>query len=426
MEKFALTLYSLKFNTIIEIGYTEHTSQVIFDFMSIFNVKINNENRTLNLEYKHQYTEKVKKKINSFILNYKVHSPQIQQINKYFKQLKSDEYFFILPSKDFNTKEKLGLETELYELNGYKSYSDAEKIQLKQFDCILNNYELIGFNLEKNKITPIGTRQKNKRICRFCKKSQPDVSFNNIAHAISEGLGNKKLILNEECDTCNKFFDENIERDFIYYHDLARTAFGIKNKKNNIPKMKGKDFQFFKDIDNNNLTIAIVQNIEKHNQDEPPKNILFKTGNKIQVQNIYKTLSKFALSIIDDQYIKNFDETISWLKNKKEINKLPKIAVLNDYHFFTKVPELTLYLRNNDNKKIPYLVGEFKFTFYMYIFIVPFSSEDNQDFLFENEYKDFLNCFKHVKNINKFRYLDFSNNISKELNFNINFEQRKN
>ncbi|MEX6156050.1 HNH endonuclease [Providencia hangzhouensis] len=42
-----------------------------------------------------------------------------------------------------------------------------------------------------------------------------ETSFNKEAHAISEALGNKSIILNEECDNCNEFFDKNIERDFL-------------------------------------------------------------------------------------------------------------------------------------------------------------------------------------------------------------------
>ena len=49
----------------------------------------------------------------------------------------------------------------------------------------------------------IGEPDENKRICRFCGKSVPRVSFKKIAHAIQDALGNKLLFCYEECDTCN-------------------------------------------------------------------------------------------------------------------------------------------------------------------------------------------------------------------------------
>jgi len=46
--------------------------------------------------------------------------------------------------------------------------------------------------------------------------------------------------------------------------------------------MKGNNFEFFKDKNSNNLSIAILQDLEKHTKGKPPKNVLFKTGNKIK------------------------------------------------------------------------------------------------------------------------------------------------
>lgn len=296
--------------------------------------------------------------------------------------------------------------------------------QIKElFGCIMDNYEVITFDLDRDNKIKIGEGQKNKRVCRFCQGKTPDVSFKQEAHAISEALGNKKLILNEECDDCNKFFDENVERDFIYYHDLARTMFGIKNKENEIPKIKGKDFHFFK-IDEKNLSIAVVGNNTNTTNSSPPESTVLRTGNKIKLQNIYKALCKFSLSAIESKHLIHFTETTKWIKNEKEADALPKIAVLNSYYFFTKRPELILYLRNNNNLKIPHLVGEFRFTFYLYIFIVPFSNKDSKNFLSKEDYEDFLNCFKHIKSTEEFNYLDFSQNIEKELNFNIKFKQK--
>ncbi len=424
MEHFKLTLFSVKFNVVIDIGYTIEQSQIINDFISIFNPKINAEKQIINIDNKHKNTEELQKKLTNYISKYKNISPQIQQINKYFRKLDENEWFFTLPPIEFNTKEKYRLEEELNMLNELKSDISEEQV-FKIFGCIMNNYELVTFNLEKDRKIKIGENNKDKRVCRFCGEKKPDVKFKKEAHAISEALGNKKLILNEECDCCNEFFDENVERDFIYYHDLSRTMLGIKNKDNNIPKMKNENFEFIKDKNSNNLSILIVQDTEKDNKNEPPKNIVFKTGNTIKMQNIYKALCKFALSVIDSKYIGNFENTIKWLKNKQEVQALPKIAVWNSHKFSTKKPEITLYLRNNDNFKLPYLIGEFRFAYHMYIFIVPLSNQDKKDFLKDEEYEDYLKCFKQVTNIGEFNYLDFSQNIERELNFNINFEQRK-
>lgn len=379
MKHFKIQFFSTsQFRGILDIGYTEDKIEVIRNLLLyVLNSEFDHTTQQMNIPLKHKNTEEFQSRLENFISKYKNILPQIQQLSSQFKKLEKDEWFFVLSEKDLTTKDKYELEKELNILNNYNSNISEEKV-LEIFGCIMNNYELITFNLDKNRKIKIGEDNRDKRICRFCNKKKPDVKFKKEAHAISEALGNKKLILNEECDSCNEFFDENIERSFIYYHDLVRTMFGIKNKDNNSPKMKGENFEFFKD--DNDLSITIIHYTEKNNINEPPKNIVLETGNKIKIQNIYKALCKFALSVIDSKYIINFEDTIKWLKNEIEIQKLPKIGVWHSYKFFTEKPEITLYLRNNDNYDLPYLIGEFKFTYYMYVFIVPFSSKDKKSF----------------------------------------------
>jgi hypothetical protein len=74
--------------------------------------------------------------------------------------------------------------------------------QAKQF---FNTYEIDAF------IPVVGSRpgppkNKSERKCRFCGKSNPEVSFKKKAHLIPEFLGNKMLLSDFECDSCNYEF----------------------------------------------------------------------------------------------------------------------------------------------------------------------------------------------------------------------------
>lgn len=373
------------------------------------------------MDYKHQNTEEFKENLGRFISKYKNVLPQIQQLGSQFNKLNPGEWFFTLSPIELTTAQQYELEKELNCLNGCQN--DFSESELKSiFGGVMENYEIVTFDLDKGKKIKIGEGLKANRVCRFCYNKIPDITFNKEAHAISEALGNKILILNDECDRCNDFFDENIERDFIYYHDMARTLYGVKNKTNAPPKLKGKDFEISY-TEQGNLSIAIVQNNPGDDNAEMPENVSFKTGNKIKIQNLYKALCKFALSVIDSKHLSNFEDTIQWIKNQKEVNILPKVAILNSAAFFTTRPEITLHLRNNDNTTLPYLVGEFRLTCYLYIFIVPLSSKDTHCFIDDQEYRDFLNCFKHVCSNNGFSFIDFSENIEREINFKINLEK---
>lgn len=422
MENFKIQLFSTsQLGGVLAIGYTAEQSEIVTDLLLLFNAQFDVEKQSISMDYKHQYTEDFKERLNYFINKYKKILPQIQGLAQKFNKLKPDEWFFTLPPIELNTKQKYALEKELNQLNGIESEiinSDIESL----FSGVMDNYEIVTFDLDKDKKIKIGEGLKSKRVCRFCKLQSPDVSFKKEAHAISEALGNKKLVLNEECDSCNEFFDEYVERDFVFYHDLVRTMFGVKNKENKTPKMKGRNFEFFKDEDKN-LNVAIVSSDKSGKSQEPPKSVSFNTGNKIRVQNIYKALCKFALSVMDKEFLDYFSDTIDWIRNENVAERLPKIAVLNSYSFFTERPEVTLFFRNNNNYDLPFLVVEFRFTYYMYIFIVPFSSKDKVNFLDESEYQAFLNCFNHIRAKGDFSFVDFSENIEKELKYIINFEQ---
>lgn len=315
------------------------------------------------------------------------------------------------------------METMLNELNGRNIGVGVEEIH-RYFGCVIENYEILAFDQKRGSKIKIGETNKKERCCRFCNKNHPEATFNNVAHAISEALGNKDLILNEECDECNSFFDQYVERDFIYFHDMARTVFGVKNKKNKIPKLVGQNFTLSMD-DKNQIGIALKEaEIEQVNKGLPERFTL-NTGNTIKRQNIYKALCKYALSVIDSSQLTHFKETIRWLKGDLELEKLPLVATLHNYNLFAEKSELTIFLRNNNNYDVPFLVGQFRFTFYLYIFIVPMSSKDNKDFTSKNEYETFLNCFKNIATTDGFNYVDFSQNTERKLVFNIKFEQIK-
>lgn len=76
------------------------------------------------------------------------------------------------------------------------------------------------------------------RVCRFCGKRRPEVTFKKVAHAIPELLGNKSLVTAYECDTCNCFFGRTIENDLGNWSKPMRTFARIRNKENRVPILK--------------------------------------------------------------------------------------------------------------------------------------------------------------------------------------------
>ena len=407
MQHFSINFFSLKeLNGVCNIGYAENNDDVILEFISIFDFSIT-ERRYISLPSEQQYSKEMEERLNSFIEKYKQAIPAIQRLSKKFKSLEYGEYFYILQIYEMDSKIKYTLENELCKLNKKDFLDKALDFKIKK---LLDKYDIKNFNLDKDSKIKIGEGKKEDRVCRFCKQKYPSVKFNSVAHTISEALGNKKLITNDECDECNSYFDKNIERDFIAYHDFFRTFFGIKNKENQIPQMKGENFSFTMN-ENRKATFKLK---DEFDFSQPAR---LKIGNKIKMQNIYKALCKFALSAIDSKHLSHFDETIKWIKGQKNVDKLPKVILIRlPKPMKTKI---SLYIRKLDEIKIPLLVGKFNFACYKYIFIVPTFCE--RDFIDEKEYDDFLERFSFIKKVSSLEFIDFSDNQEKEVVFNLNF-----
>lgn len=177
--------------------------------------------------------------------------------------------------------------------------------------------EHYDFNKIKNKIY-LGDKNK---ICRFCKKSEPDVRFKTIAHSIPEQLGNKFLISNYECDECNQKFGK-LENDLGIFLGPIKAIYGIKGKKKNSSKFKINGFC----IENKENTIKFTdvcdesKNIESSvrvNSEE--KTIDFKIDrNGFIPSNVYKSFVKMALSIVPDEILQRLDVYLKFLNGKLE------------------------------------------------------------------------------------------------------------
>ena len=186
------------------------------EFISIFDFSIT-EQRCISLPSEQQYSKEMEERLNSFIKKYKQAIPAIEQLSKKFKSLEYGEYFYILPVYEMDSKMEHELENELCKLNKVDFLDKAPDFKIKM-EKLLDKYDIKKFNLDKDSKTKIGEGKKEDRVCRFCKQKYPSGKFNSIAHTISEALGNKKLITNDECDECNSYFDKNRER----FYSLSR------------------------------------------------------------------------------------------------------------------------------------------------------------------------------------------------------------
>lgn len=228
-------------------------------------------------------------------------------------------------------------------------------------------YDKIDHDVLYKNQSRIGEQNKKNRKCRFCNKTEGDgARFQKNAHAISEGLGNKKIFLNDECDECNTWFGHHIEPDIINFYKPQLCLCGIKGK-------KGQHQFTNNDVEIIQLAGGIISCIPKQN---------------FESANIYRALCKFAISILDERQVKNLNQilenlqdTISWIKQEKELDMLPKLFLLPINHPLTE-PELTVFIKKEENliqESVPSIVGMFSLGYTTIFFILPENHYDEEN-----------------------------------------------
>jgi hypothetical protein len=159
--------------------------------------------------------------------------------------------------------------------------------------------------------------------CRFCGKSTPEITFKHKAHAIPELLGNRQLIITDECDSCNSFFAEELEDHLGKFLKPFRTIGMVKGKTGypSYLSAKGSDridissstsFNFFHSEDSGFIV------------DAPEKKEL--TVNLLIERHIpaaaFKALIKVALSVMPQSDLKDFSDALRWIRQPTHTHML--------------------------------------------------------------------------------------------------------
>lgn len=419
-----LSVYFLLSDDGFEMNFSpgnEKTWDVYIEFLAIFgDLKESN----LNVSPAQVASLELKRRLWSFIDKYKTEVPVLNKLKNKIDSVENNKYFLILPSKPDDTQKILDLELYLQALNSTNNSSEVQGLFSQKrdefnglFENLLQEYNLV--NIRNDRRTYVGQSEKSKRVCRFCKKSEKDgVTFRKVAHAISEGLGNKSIILYEECDGCNEYFGSAIEPSLVENLDIARVFFGVKGK-GGVPSIgKYKDSKVFR---SDNGSVIQTPKIDVISGREITVTLV--SHKKYVPINIYKALCKIALSVVDQKEIEYLDDTISWLKSCEPGSDAPKVAVNLDRGAITSFPSITLYVRKTENYNYPHIVGEFKAAGFVYIFIVPHSRKDKKSFFKEEEFNSFWKFFPQYSSSNDWRFDDYNNSNEVEITEKLRFVQ---
>jgi hypothetical protein len=418
MTSFELKLFSLKQSKVLKIEATQDIDQNIVELLSNFSYQIDHENHRVSVELLQQNTPQLRENITRFIDQYKESVPQINQLGTFINNLADGEYFYIFPNSDLETIQIAEIGNHLQALNQDLDINIVQEEFTAIFGQLLTNYDMLSFNGESR--IHIGERDKSKTICRFCGNGVPKVKFGKKAHAISEALGNKGIVCNEECDACNSSFGDGIETDLIAFLSLHRAFFGIKGKSSGTPKLKGKNFSL-KKSETGKVNFKVITDDGGF-----PERVEAHTNDKVSQQNVYRALCKYALSVIPSDYLASLKKCLNWVNQALPLNEIAPIYMRVVNELYSEYPSLSVFIRKNADIELPHIVGEFRFANVVIVFIVPLSDKDANTFAIESDLDKFWNISHYSKHAPRELWVKIilASDEKKELRFNVNFDKR--
>lgn len=293
--------------------------------------------------------------------------PRIHRLIAYLNGLTDGDVFRIV-SEDAPTMNK---QLAVMKTNGLATGVDERQIHndyMTRWGLLSTGYRHYAFGYDGIK-TVVGEGDKQNRTCRFCGKRVPQTSYISVAHAISEGLGNKLLLCNEECDECNNKLSKT-ESNLMHYLDVRRAMGGILTKTGGtVPSVDGKGFVIRGDA-NNHATLYIEKESVTEGVDTTmPFWMKLETEQTVTHQGIYKSLSKIVIDLMPASELFHFKETIGWINGTVMDTELPPYFASYDREPVIQ-PTVDLFFSNQPGQE-PYCSAVIHILDVMFVFILP-------------------------------------------------------
>jgi hypothetical protein len=177
------------------------------------------------------------------------------------------------------------------------------------------HYDMPGaWLLQPGKKVMLG--DKKKRVCRFCGKSPPVVTFRKVAHAIPEALGNRSIESAYECDHCNEMFGNGIENDLGNWSKPMRTFARIRGKSGVPTLKKGGDAPGGRiEYGDTGFKIRAYEDEPLFDIDEVNKKVTFHLKRDPYTPvAVLKALMKIGLTLLPEEEVKNFPHLMAWVR----------------------------------------------------------------------------------------------------------------
>ncbi|MFT8815559.1 hypothetical protein [Acetobacter fabarum] len=366
------------------------------DLAAFFGIFAKVEDREIKMEILQRATPALKAAIANFCAERRTQVPQLGAFAKLMRALADNEGFVVVPAREWTSAQTVVFEMLVGWSNGTVKEEDIAKHE-QLFGLLLSKYNCCVARTDQR--TQIGNSQIERRTCRFCRRSKADgAKFVKQAHAISRALGNIHLTLADECDDCNEFFGNELEPHLLEFLKIQRVFLGITSRAGN-PRIVSHGGVILNDGEK--MVVAVPT--EKLRNEDGVITIDLEGDLPIIPERCYRTLAKFALSIIPEDNLAHLARTIDWVRNgvvPSPVHALPPVQTAIVPLPPNSSAQLSAYIRRDEKSSLPHIVGEFRLGCFLFVFCLPFSDRDVEepDFIGSPIFDDVFQHYKNVEN----------------------------
>lgn len=210
-----------------------------------------------------------------------------------------------------------------------------------------------------------------RRICRFCGRGTTDgVTFKKDPHAISFFWGNHYLLGAGECDVCNGKFGNTLEPQALRYYLPTMINCGMTGRGKD-PKAVGQNFALrlgtmrilSTETDNLWERLCNGEEVSQGLDDSQP----------VIKADIYRCFCKYVVSLINDEELPDFKETIRWIMKERLSGKSLPPTLRNETDLgLTETPTIEIFAKKaSDKSPISYIIA-FRFITNLWLFAIPY------------------------------------------------------
>ena len=263
-------------------------------------------------------------------------------------------------------------------------FEQLDQLTQDRLKFLDNNYSpLIDYHLNKEEKIYLGNKE--NRVCRFCGRDSTATTFRNIAHALPEFIGNKRLFAYYECDACNSKFSGTLENDMANYTKLWHTLAQIKGKKG-IPTTVSNQKKSRIEVGKDAVNIQEHEGDAISTTDEKKRTITLEAARgAFTPVAVYKCLTKMALTIMPEEELSNFQVALDWINEtnheSSSINPASLYALLSTApgpHPLGFLSCMLFKRKENALTKVPYMLFLVAYSNFIWQIHLPFTPKDDE------------------------------------------------